>query len=120
MKSAIQLKLYSNYFYYLVKNLYYRLQAYSCPLVLNTFRIWTDRVDPDSHALLIRLKKLMGKIESDCTNKDGLLDYEAATKHVNYDLFEESICELQGVSLNLMVDDEKLAFGINLYNVMIK
>ena len=100
--------------------MYYRLQVFSQPLILNTFRIWTDRVDPDPLSILERLKKLMGKIESDCTNEDGLLDYIEATKHKNFDIFEEGVCEFQGVLLGDMSDNEKLAFGLNLYNLMIK
>jgi len=99
---------------------YYRLQAFQEPKVLNTYRIWTDRVDPDSMALLARLKKLMGKIESDCTDDEGYLDYVAAKEHPKYDIFEEAACELQGVNFKDMAEDEKLAFGINLYNLVIK
>lgn len=103
-----------------VDNLYYRLQAFQEPLVLNSFRKWTDRVDPDAAALLIRLKKIMGKVESDCTDENGLLDYVAATKHEKYFVFEEAVCELQKINIESMSSDEKLAFGINLYNLMIK
>jgi len=101
------------------KDLFYRLQAFQQPAVLNSFRVWTDRVDSDYMALLLRLKKLMGKIESDYTDKEGLIDYIAAAQNMNYAIFEEAVCELQGVSFDSMEDDFKLAFGINLYNLMI-
>ena len=61
----------------------------------------------------------MGKIESDYTDKEGLIDYIAAAQNMNYAIFEEAVCELQGVSFDSMEDDFKLAFGINLYNLMI-
>lgn len=77
-------------------------------------------MDPDAAALLIRLKKIMGKVESDCTDENGLLDYVAATKHEKYFVFEEAVCELQKINIESMSSDEKLAFGINLYNLMIK
>eukprot|EP00588_Corethron_pennatum_P015810 CAMPEP_0194280572 /NCGR_PEP_ID=MMETSP0169-20130528/17967_1 /TAXON_ID=218684 /ORGANISM="Corethron pennatum, Strain L29A3" /LENGTH=513 /DNA_ID=CAMNT_0039025345 /DNA_START=96 /DNA_END=1637 /DNA_ORIENTATION=- len=99
---------------------FFRLQAFQEPSMLNTYRIWTDRVDPDSMSLLARLKKMIGKIESACTNDEGFLDYVACTEHPTYSIFEEAVCELQGVSLIDMTNDEKLAFGINLYNLMIK
>ena len=60
--------------------------------MLNSFRVWTDRVDSDYMALLLRLKKLMGKIESDYTDKEGLIDYIAAAQNKNYAIFEEAVC----------------------------
>lgn len=102
------------------ENLFYRLQCYETPNVLNSFRIWTERVDPDSMSLLKRLKKLLGKVESAATDNQGLLNYKNAHKNENWSLFEEAVCELQGVNMGLMKRDMRLAFGINLYNLMIK
>jgi glutaredoxin len=102
------------------ENLYYRLQCYETPDVLNSFRIWTERVDPDNMSLLKRLKKLLGKVESAVTDNQGLVDYKNAHKNENWSLFEEAVCELQGVDMGLMKRDMRLAFGINLYNLMIK
>eukprot|EP00591_Stephanopyxis_turris_P004432 CAMPEP_0195522288 /NCGR_PEP_ID=MMETSP0794_2-20130614/20286_1 /TAXON_ID=515487 /ORGANISM="Stephanopyxis turris, Strain CCMP 815" /LENGTH=521 /DNA_ID=CAMNT_0040652007 /DNA_START=64 /DNA_END=1629 /DNA_ORIENTATION=+ len=99
---------------------YYRLQPYHQPKILNSFMVWTERVDSNSMALLGRLKKLLGKIESAATNDDGLVDYVAAKEDSSFLLFEEAACELQGVKMDSMDDSTKLAFGINLYNLMIK
>ena len=71
-------------------------------------------------SLLNRVKKLLGKVESAVTSNDGLVDYKNAHKNEYYPIFEEAICELQGVHMGEMERDMKLAFGINLYNVMIK
>jgi len=102
------------------EGLYYRLQCYDEPAVLNSFRVWNERVDSDSMALLKRLKRLLGKVGSAVTDGDGLVDYQNAHKNKNYPIFEEAVCELQGVDMGKMGRDTRLAFGINLYNLMIK
>lgn len=100
--------------------LFYRLQCFDQPDVLNSFRIWTERVDEDSMSLLKRLKKLLGKIETDVTGNDGLVGYKKAPHHEKWNEFEEAVCELQCVHMQHMGEHMKLAFGINLYNLMIK
>ena len=102
------------------KDLFFRLQCYQQPDILNSFRIWTERVDDEPMHLLKRLKKLLGKVESAVTNNEGLVDYKNAHRNDLYPFFEESVCELQGVHMDKMDDNTKLAFGINLYNLMIK
>jgi glutaredoxin len=103
------------------KNLYYyRLHCHQRPDVLNSYRVWTERVDEDSMALVSRLKKLLGKIESAVTDKQGRVDYKSARKNENWHVFEEAVCELQGVDMGKMDENTKLAFGINVYNLMIK
>lgn len=100
---------------------YFRLQAHQYPHILNTFVVWTERVDTNVMALLSRLGKILGSIESAVTNSDGLVDYIAAEHDEHYRVFEEAVCELQGIaSLASMDTNTKLAFGINLYNLMIK
>lgn len=102
------------------KNKFFRLQCYQQPDILNSFRIWTERVDDKPMNLLNRLKKLLGQIESAVTNKEGLVDYKSACKNELYPIFEEAVCELQGVNMGKMDNKTRLAFGINLYNLMIK
>lgn len=70
--------------------------------------------------LLKRLKKLLGKVETAVTNDEGLIDYKNAHKNEYYPVFEEAVCELQGVNMGKLDDKTRLAFGINLYNLMIK
>ncbi len=102
------------------KKKFFRLQCYQQPDILNSFRIWTERVDEEPMNLLQRLKKLLGNIESAVTNNKGLADYKNAHKQTLYSTFEEAVCELQGVNMGKMDDKTRLAFGINLYNLMIK
>lgn len=101
-------------------HLYYRLTADHTPEILNSFCVWNDRVESNSMALLKRLKKMLGKAESAVTNSDGLVNYKEAHKNENYVQFEEAVCELQGVDMEKMDRNTRLAFGINLYNLMIK
>jgi len=106
---------------FLNEGMYYRLQCHAQPSVLNSFRIWNERIDPDAMSLLKRLKKLLGNIESAVTNEDdGSVDYASAYKIKNYPIFEDAVCELQGVDIGAMDRNTRLAFGINLYNLMIK
>jgi glutaredoxin len=102
------------------KKKFFRLQCYQQPDILNSFRIWTERVDDEPMNLLQRLKKLLGSIESAVTNDKGLVDYKNAYKHELFSTFEEAVCELQGINMGKMDDRTRLAFGINLYNLMIK
>lgn len=102
------------------KDYFYRLQCYQQPEILNSFRVWTERVDDEPMNLLNRLKKLLGKVESAVTNDQGLVDYKNAQKHESYPIFEEAVCELQGINIGKMNNKTRLAFGINLYNLMVK
>ena len=102
-------------------NYFYRLQPYRQPTVLNTFRVWTDRVDPNFMALIGRLKKLMDKIESRAASpKTGIIDYQVIESDPHYLLFEEQVCELQEICLPCVGESARRAFFINIYNLMIK
>lgn len=101
-------------------SLFFRLQADQTPNVLNSYRVWTERVDPDAMGLLKRLKKQLNKILGDHTDGEGKVNYLRAYQHKDFVAFEEAVCELQGVNFEAMPADTKLAFSINLYNLMIK
>ena len=102
------------------KDLFFRLQSDQTPNVLNSYRIWTERVDEDSMGLLKRLKKQLSKILDENTDSNGKVDYISASKHKDFPAFEEASCEIQGVNMETMSSDMKLAFSINLYNLAIK
>lgn len=99
---------------------YYRLRTFQQPDVLNSFRKWDIRVDQDYMAIITRLAKLMQGIESRATDKDGNIDLLSAVEDEKYMEFEENVCELQGIDMASMNDDYKVAFVINVYNLMIK
>ena len=69
-------------------------------------------------ALLKRLKKQLNAILKDHTDENGKIDYMAASTHRDFPVFEEAVCELQGVDYENMSHHLKLAFSINLYNMM--
>lgn len=102
--------------------LYYRLQQYFEPKVLNNIRVWTDRVVDlsDAIGLVKRLKKMFGKLESKYTDENGDVDYIAVYEDASFLEFEEATCELQQIDMSKMDEATRLAFGINLYNLMIK
>lgn len=102
------------------KDRYYRLQCDHTPAILNSSRIWTERVDPDSMSLLNRLKKQLNVILTAHTDGKGRINYRAAAHHPDFPTFDEAACELQGVDYENMPYAKKLAFSINLYNFMIK
>jgi glutaredoxin len=102
------------------KDLFFRLHCDQTPAVLNSYCVWTERVDPDAMGLLKRLKKQLNTILGDHTDSDGKVNYLEASKHKDFPAFEEASCELQGVDVEAMSSDMKLAFSINLYNLAIK
>ena len=104
----------------------YRLQCYAEPLVLNSYRIWTQALEPwitltaapkataessswtPAFELLSQLSHLMSRILMGVTSdEDGLIDYVAARAHPLYPVFEEAVCALQVVSLQDMDDRSK-------------
>lgn len=101
-------------------NLFYRLQPFQTPNVLNSYIKWDIRVDEDYMAIISRLAKLMQSIETRATDKDGNVDLIEVVKDEKYAEFEENVCELQGIDMNSMDDNTKTAFIINVYNLMIK
>jgi len=99
---------------------YFRLQPFHTPNILNSFRVWCDPVDDKPMHVIHRLGKLWGKIESRHLNEDGMVDHATIRNDDLYWKFEEDVCELQRISLKGMDDTTKMAFVINLYNLMIK
>ena len=80
---------------------YFRLQCYSAPQILNSYRVWTRPVKPEcANMILLRLRKLLGQIlESHTDDEDGLVDYIEARKDDRYPVFEEAVCVVQGMFL---------------------
>lgn len=103
--------------------LFYRLQChaiYASKLqVLNIYRIWNDRLGSPI-ATLNTCRKCLFKIADKYRDiEDGKVDYLAARLDPEFTKFEEMVCELQEIKFQEMDEEERLAFGINLYNMMI-
>ena len=100
--------------------LFFRLQPFQRRDILNSFRVWTDRIDPDYMLTISRLNKLVDQIISEATDSNGNVDLIAAAKDESYIKFEEEVCELQGIQMDEMDIPTKTSFLINVYNLMIK
>ena len=85
----------------------FRLQCYSTPDILNSYRIWTEKADPDPMRMLNRLAFTMNKLEGSVTNGQGKIDYAKAITLPCYTVLEEAVCELQTVDLRSMDDNTK-------------
>lgn len=104
---------------------YFRLQPLSTPKILNSFRIWTkktglDQLKPDHHPSLTLswIIQQLAEIISFSTNDRGEVDYDAAKKNSNFSAFEEAVCQLQLINLDIMCEKTKKAFFINVYSLM--
>lgn len=99
----------------------YRLSSFSNPRVLNSMRSWTDRVDPNPNRLVLHLKEMLDKVIQAASkdNEQGKIDYLLANKNQLFHTFQEATCELQKIDMKKMDQKTRLAFGINLYNLMI-
>lgn len=99
---------------------YFILQPFHCPNILNSFRVWCDPVEDKPMDVIHRLGKLWSKLESCHLNEDGMVDHATVRSDDLYWKFEEEVCELQSISLEDMDDSTKMAFTLNVYNLMIK
>eukprot|EP00554_Chaetoceros_debilis_P007967 CAMPEP_0194079318 /NCGR_PEP_ID=MMETSP0149-20130528/5542_1 /TAXON_ID=122233 /ORGANISM="Chaetoceros debilis, Strain MM31A-1" /LENGTH=518 /DNA_ID=CAMNT_0038760777 /DNA_START=97 /DNA_END=1653 /DNA_ORIENTATION=- len=104
------------------KKLFFRLQLFQKPDVLNSFRVWDDRVDPDCMAIVARLDKSMKDIEDRAldSTSSGAVNLKCAESDDDYMKFQEEVCELQSVDMSKMDVNTRTAFIINIYNLMIK
>ena len=102
------------------KDCFYRMQSDITPCVLNSWRVWNDRVGDNPMKTLERCQKQMKKALNKHTNStSGLVAYNDVRADKLFTEFEFMVCELQKVSLVAMGLDYRKAFCINLYNLMI-
>jgi glutaredoxin len=103
------------------KDILYRLHQHSQPLVLNSFRRWTQEATADPMKLAHQLKSTLDTLLVKYTNEtDGLVDYISLSSDIDFFRWDEASCQLQGISLSSMNEKTRLAFVIMLYNIMIK
>ena len=86
----------------------YRMKCLETPSILNSFCDWTEKVDQNYMRLVNRLTNIMNTIQIDATDRHGPMRRERAIKHGDFPMFEEAICELQGVNLTQMNDSTKI------------
>jgi hypothetical protein len=49
------------------------------------------------HGIISRLKILLDKVIAQCTDDNGLVDYVKARTVEQYPIFEDAVCQLQGM-----------------------
>lgn len=108
------------------ENFFYRLQPYHQPMVLNSFRLWgKDNSRPTVERAPLRtvafLASLLDEIIANYTDsKTKMIDYSGAQLDPRFQTFEVKVCRLQAVDMVAMGNNTKLAFCINLYNLMVQ
>jgi hypothetical protein len=115
-------------------NSYFRLQPYHEPHILNSFQksiLFKNNSNNNNNikgapstelnamTLVNHLKSILNSIVTRNTTSHGM-DYAVARTDPSFLDLEEASCAVQCVDMSVMDDATKLAFGINLYNVMIK
>jgi glutaredoxin len=85
----------------------YRLHCYDTPDVLNSYRIWSERTDPDCLRMLKGLSNQLQLIEMSISDVLGKKDLKKALELSEFTVFEEAVCELQGTDLRRMDDNTK-------------
>lgn len=89
-------------------------------MVLNSLRVWNDRVDTNVLGTVKFCKSMLYKLLDTHTNAFGRVDYNAVRADPAFLDFELATCEFQQVDLASMNENTRTAFCINLYNMMIK
>ena len=106
----------------------YRLQCHHTPGILNSYRVWA-RADQEEESakeedplmLLSRLTLQWQDLEHNAMDTTGgRINLQKLVQLPEFASFEEAVCELQVVDLAPMNDAMKIAFGVNLYNLMVK
>jgi len=105
---------------------YFRIQPLRSPEILNSFRIWTGYdglynhsfPDIDPSLTMLYLIRQMTEIITSATSAGGKVDYGAAQMTTKFRNFEENICQLQLAKVEMMNEESKKAFFINVYNLM--
>jgi len=99
---------------------YFRLQCNHDRHTLNLYCIWKGSVSIGSaNMIMLRLNQQLRQILTSYTDNNGLIDCVRAKDDDRYPYFEEAICVLQAIDMTKMDQSTRLAFGLNLYNLMI-
>ena len=113
---------------------FYRLQCHHTPAVLNSLFVVPDRYILNNQKrthktrsvrqVLAELESKLNAILEDVTVMDGIgcamVNYKAAKDHPAFGKLEEALCELHIIDFANLEGNHRLAFAINLYNLMIR
>jgi glutaredoxin len=86
----------------------YRLYCHNTPDILNSYREWTETTYTESVRLLDGLWDMLQTVETSVMDDEGLIDLQKVSKHPQFPLFEEAVCELQRVNLGDLDDKSML------------
>ena len=90
-----------------------------CPVVVAHPEDAPDNITNKLHKMMMRI--LDDNTTSSPENGSLVVDYKKCVLHPLYPIFEDLICQLQEFDISRMVSNEmKMAFCINLYNIMIR
>ena len=95
----------------------YRLQPLQTPEVLNTFCLAVpigESISPHPTQLMNNLCDLMDSVFSSSDSPRQMVKNDA------YSCFQESVAQLQMVSLSIQSVQDRTAFTLNLYNLMVR
>mmetsp|Transcript_20658 Transcript_20658/g.65373 ORF Transcript_20658/g.65373 Transcript_20658/m.65373 type:complete len:509 (+) Transcript_20658:251-1777(+) len=98
--------------------LFYRLQSDTAPLQLNSWRVWSDRVDFPLTTLKL-CRSMWSEVEGRHTDNEGLVDYLGISEDPSYIGFQEAVCEFQKAKVANLSDPQKISFFINIYNLAV-
>jgi len=100
----------------------YRLHCDTEADVLNSLRLWTEKVEVDGNELLKSLDSILAKVEAKSTfGAYHKVDYKDAAANPGFLAFEDAVCELQQFDMTqLKSEEEKIAFALNLYSLMLR
>jgi len=97
----------------------WRLQMHARPYILNSFKIWNDRVE-EPMKLIFHLSSMLNSLKSKHSKgPENLVDYVSLGKDPGFLIFREATCELQQIDLSKMDRGTRIAFLINVYNMMV-
>eukprot|EP00040_Diaphanoeca_grandis_P009777 m.50107 g.50107 ORF g.50107 m.50107 type:complete len:501 (+) comp21213_c0_seq1:199-1701(+) len=99
------------------KKYFYRLQSHSNRKMLNKRRQWVDRID-DPMITVNNCKSMLDKIQDKYTIS-GLVDYVKIGEDVDFVNFEIAVCEIQRIEITALEESVRLAFTLNLYNLVV-
>ena len=107
---------------------YYRLQCHQTPHIINTLYLCDgeDEIGDDTvktEALVERVERILETITKSCLvpgEKKGGIQYKRAARHCIFGELQETVCCFQSVTIDHMEPKTLLAFGLNVYNIMLQ
>jgi hypothetical protein len=100
----------------------YRLQCYMAPDVLNTFCFWSGDEERPIVEIVDLLMEALNKMEVDCVDDKGNVDYAKIKQDKLYLPLQETICELQEANLEEITNQPNVhtATALNIYILMVR